>query len=117
METKIIRENIIYLREIPLPLASIERMYFYDHRSGKLNLSTIRDTDNHAKQQVCVSVTSIDDYQWGAWKFGVTCSEDDGIEMVRRYYAQLPIENGRGKATWENFEEFFRKEGFTQFEH
>lgn len=117
METKTIRENIKFLREIPLPLATIERMYFYNRRSGMLNLSTIRDSADPAKQQVCVSVTSSDDYQWGAWKLGVTCSEESGLEMVRRYYAQLPIEHGRGRATWENFEEFFRKEGFTEFEH
>ena len=65
MESKIIRENIVYLSEIPLPLARIERMYFYDRSSGALKLSTIRDSGDPSKQQVCVSVTSIDDYQWG----------------------------------------------------
>lgn len=111
------RENCKYLSEIPLPLAKMERMYFYNRRGAHLNLSSIKDTDNPTAQQVCVSVTSIDDYQWGAWKLGVFMPEKTGTEMIQRYYAQLPMEQGKPKATWENFEEFFRKEGFTMFEH
>ena len=106
-----------YITEANLPLCKFAQSCFYNRPEAKISMGDYYDPDIN-EQHIYVSVESIDDYAWGAWKPGAVFKDKEAcIDLFNRYMSQLPIENGKQCASEENFEEFFKSEGFTEFDY
>lgn len=106
-----------YIANADLPLCEFAKSCFYNRLKAKINMGDYYDPDTN-EQHIYVSVESIDDYAWGAWKPSVVFKDkDDCINLFNKYMSQLPVENGKQCASEENFEKFFKNEGFTEFDY
>lgn len=106
-----------YIARRNLPLCDFAKECFYGKRNAKINMGDYHDPETNEKH-IYVSVDSIDDYAWGAWKPGIVFRDEaECKELFRKYMQQLPIENGKRRASEENFEAFFKREGFTEFDY
>lgn len=106
-----------YITNADLPLCKFAQSCFYNRLKAKINMGDYYDPNTN-EQHIYVSVESTDDYAWGAWKPSVVFKDkDDCINLFNKYMKQLPTENGKQCATEENFEEFFKNEGFTEFDY
>lgn len=106
-----------YITNADLPLCKFAQSCFYNRLKAKINMGDYYDPNTN-EQHIYVSVESTDDYAWGAWKPSVVFKDkDDCINLFNKYMKQLPTENGKQCASEENFKEFFKNEGFTEFDY